>query len=222
MRSLVLLNLLWLMNTTLLAGDLNRLKPPVLQEKDHAWLTHQLEKTNDLDQLMTPENQEWLKDHLKTTKQELSKQMKQQVVSMSSSSQCTSCSANNEETIPAFYVFMSFSLKDTTWLEWSKQIETLGGAFILRGLPNQSFKELASHLNHLNDIGVRATIQLNPQLFDQYQIQQVPAVVVAEEETFDKITGNVTLDYALETLAKEGETKKAQALYEKLKEARKL
>jgi conjugal transfer pilus assembly protein TrbC len=217
MRSLVILSVALLINS-LSAENL----PSLIKAEDHAWLTHQLEKTNDLDQLMNSEDQQWLKDHLKTTKQQLSQQMKQQVVSMNASTQCTSCSTKHEESIPAFYVFMSFSIKDTVWLEWSKQIEKLGGAFILRGLPHRSFKELASHLNHLNDIGVRATIQLDPQLFDQYQIEQVPTVVVAEEEAFDKITGNVTLDYALETLAKDGETKKAQALYAKLKEARKL
>ena len=47
-------------------------------------------------------------------------------------------------------------------------------------------------------------VDLNPVAFQEYKITQVPAVVVMDESShdYDVVYGNVSLDYALKTIAK--------------------
>lgn len=110
-------------------------------------------------------------------------------------------------------VFMSFSVPDQVWIDLSKELEQVGGVFVLRGLPNQSFQTLASRILHLKEKGVKAPIQLDPKCFLAYQIDQVPSIVVAEGETFDKVSGNVSLSFALQKMAENGETKMAKTIH---------
>ncbi|CUI18202.1 Type IV conjugative transfer system pilus assembly protein TrbC (plasmid) [Candidatus Protochlamydia naegleriophila] len=116
-----------------------------------------------------------------------------------------------------FIVFMSFSVPDDVWLSLSKELESIDGLIVLQGLPNNSFKELAEHLIHLKNKGMNATVQLHPQLFNQYEISHVPSFVLREGPSFDKVTGNVSVGYALYVMLEKGETKKAKELKERLK-----
>ena len=100
----------------------------------------------------------------------------------------------------SLYIFVSFSMPDDAWLLLSKEVEKTGGIFVLRGLPNNSFKQLAEKLYALRLNGVNATVQVDPRLFHKYNIEKVPSFVTVDENDFDKLSGNVTLAYALEKM----------------------
>jgi type-F conjugative transfer system pilin assembly protein TrbC len=98
------------------------------------------------------------------------------------------------------YIFVSFSMSDTTWLSLSKEAEGIGGILVLRGLPENSFKQLAVKMHNLRKQGLRATVQIDPRLFVKYNIDKVPCFVTTEEERFDKLSGNVSLAFALDKM----------------------
>lgn len=133
----------------------------------------------------------------------------------SESRNCLTCSFDDWTALFDYqvFVFMSFSVPDAAWISLSKELEQVGGVFVLRGLPGQSFQTLASRTLHLKEKGVKAPIQLDPQRFLAYQIDQVPSIVVAEDQIFDKLSGNVSLCFALQRMAESGETKMAKTLH---------
>ena len=94
-------------------------------------------------------------------------------------------------------VFASFSMPDTLWVSLSKELEKQEGAFVLRGIPNNSFPDLAKKILALREKGVFAPILLDPIKFKDYEISKVPTIVQIKEDGFDKISGTVSLHYAL-------------------------
>lgn len=169
---------------------------------------------------------EWLKTHLQ---EQLVSQNRlipslNQTNDSSTTSSCAGCETTAisllDET-PSLYLFMSFALEDRLWLAYSRELEKIGGVFLVRGLPYNSFKELADRIFVLQAKGLNAPIQIHPQLFEKYVVEQVPSIVVAEEEKYDKITGNLSLACALSKMALKGETKQAKQLYHKWQEGKK-
>ena len=105
---------------------------------------------------------------------------------------------------PKIFVAISFSVPDNVWISLSKELEKEGGVFVLRGLPNNSFSELAAKLLSLKKSGVNAAIQLNPIFFQTHQITNVPAFIVKAGDEFNKISGNISLKSALEKMLLKG------------------
>ena len=104
-------------------------------------------------------------------------------------------------------VFISFSMPKTSLLSFAKELEVYGGAFAVRGLPNDSFAEFFNRLNQLKEIGIDAPILIDPDSFEGYEISEVPTIVLRGEKNFDKMTGNVPISCVLETFAERGEEK---------------
>jgi conjugal transfer pilus assembly protein TrbC len=133
---------------------------------------------------------------------------------------CLNCSSGDEiiSLDSHLLVFVSFSIPDHAWISLSKELEKIGGIFVLRGLPQHSFQALATRILTLKAQGVNAPIQLDPKSFITYEITQVPTIVVADKQTFDKVAGHVSIKFALEQMAKHGESKKAKILYQTFKD----
>jgi len=100
----------------------------------------------------------------------------------------------------SLYVFMSFNVPEETWLSLSEEIFRTDGTMVLRGLPNNSFKELAKRMHTLRKRGMKAQIQIDPMLFERFGINAVPTFVRNKNENFNKISGNISLAYALEKI----------------------
>lgn len=134
--------------------------------------------------------------------------------------QCVNCWGQDGAAVgeSPLRVFMSFSVPHNTWLNLSQELDKVGGVFVLRGLPDQSFQALAQRILKLKESGVNAPIQLDPAKFQDYAIRHVPSFVVAEEKSYDKIVGNVSLKFALERMSGNGETQAAKSLYRSLQE----
>ena len=106
-------------------------------------------------------------------------------------------------------VFLSFSMPERSLSAWLMQCKQSGATPIIRGLINHSFQQTLVALQSLGQkTGVG--VQLDPVLFQTFSIAQVPAVVYVKDipecpsnmnclpASFDRIYGDVTLDYALE------------------------
>lgn len=158
----------------------------------------------------------WLKDHLKERLND--NFLKNPLAEERTKSSCIGCMHENlilDEALP-LYVFMSFYLEDILWLQFSKELEKTGGTFVIRGLPENSFKLLANRLFDLQQKGVNVPIQIHPKLFEECDVKRVPTIAFIEGSVYDKLEGNISLKYALETMSIHGETKQAKKLLEKL------
>lgn len=107
-------------------------------------------------------------------------------------------------------VFVSFSMPPAALERVISQAEKSGATLVFRGLKNDSMKQMASEIRKL--LGKRKVgVVIHPPAFKQFSITQVPAVVIAsfeagnvmedgcaETDTFVKVSGDVTLEYALE------------------------
>jgi conjugal transfer pilus assembly protein TrbC len=111
---------------------------------------------------------------------------------------------------PDLLIFVSFSMPREALIRTIEQAERAGGALVFRGLKGDSMKRMGEEVRAL--IGERnVSVAIHPPAFQQYSIRQVPAVVIAnakagsvmedgcsKPETFAKVTGDVTLNFALD------------------------
>ncbi len=114
-----------------------------------------------------------------------------------------------------FYMFASFGLSDSLLRQMLDYAKIYNGVIVLRGLKNNSFKQTAEHVQRLSKEGEEAAIIIDPTLFKQFEVERVPAYILAKQEkcpvglsckpSYDKITGNITPKYALEKVAEKGE-----------------
>jgi conjugal transfer pilus assembly protein TrbC len=131
---------------------------------------------------------------------------------------CISC--NLDKIAPSnseLIVFVSFSLGDATLKKLFQDVNKMGGRLVLRGLYKNSFRLTQERIR---DLGI--VVEIDPPLFDKFQIQQVPTFVLAlpsQGETVpdhDVLKGNVSLSYALEQFVKEGSIKDSTILLKRL------
>lgn len=94
-----------------------------------------------------------------------------------------------------YLVFVSFSMPEIALKSLYLEANNSGGALLLRGLKNGSFKETAAYIKFLG-IGV----QIDPVAFKKYQIDRVPTIVLVNGSKFYAISGNVSFNYAKQKL----------------------
>lgn len=99
-----------------------------------------------------------------------------------------------------FLACVSFSMPERVWLEISKGLEAHGGAFVLRGMPNNSFQDFLIKILEWRKKGIHAPITVDPNVFEKYQIDAIPTFILEGEKGYRKVVGNVTIDYALRKL----------------------
>lgn len=114
------------------------------------------------------------------------------------------------------YLFVSFSMPESALMELIKQAKEHGFVPVLRGFKNEEYKPTFEALaSILKETGYG--VNIDPELFKEFAVDTVPSFVVAAPEKicppnmscrkskFNKISGNITIAYALEKLVKEGE-----------------
>ncbi len=109
-------------------------------------------------------------------------------------------------------IFVSSSIPKSSLKDLMTQAKNAGAVLVFRGMI-VSLKNTAKFLGDINKDNVQAII--DPRLFDLFKIEVVPTIVVLKEATqdcgiggdckitpiHDRISGNITLDYALETIS---------------------
>lgn len=117
-------------------------------------------------------------------------------------------------------IFVSFSMPDESIKGWMREAKIIDAPVVVRGFINNSFKDT------INKIGVltrdnQGGVQIDPTLFQRFQVEKVPAVVVVKEPNclpgmscvlgYDIVYGDVTLFYALNKIADEDDSVSAIA-----------
>ena len=103
---------------------------------------------------------------------------------------------------PKILVFVSFSMPKASLTALAKEAEKFGAVLVMRGLKGDSFKETQAAFQDLGE-EVQSGIEINPELFETYQIQQVPVFVRVKASTkgelqeIGRLSGNVSLAFAV-------------------------
>lgn len=103
-------------------------------------------------------------------------------------------------------VFTSLSLPLESWKETSYYLERIKGAFVIRGIPNNSFQDLQKKILELRKEGVLAEILLDPVAFEEYSVASTPTFLLRQNKLYDKVSGNVTVPYVLSLFSQAGDT----------------
>ena len=103
-------------------------------------------------------------------------------------------------------VFMSFSLPMESWKAYSAEMEKTGGTLVLRGIPDNSF----AAFGELRKEGVKANIDIDPALFEEFGIESVPVLVVRDGVLFDRADGHFGVAPFLEESASSGDVSKVK------------
>lgn len=110
-----------------------------------------------------------------------------------------------------FFIFVSFSMAKEQLLALDQIAKKVGARLLIRGLKDDSFKVTVQLIRGIHEEGM--AIDIDPTAFASFNVQEVPAFVIAQKGMFDKMTGNVSPIYALETFKKEGDLKEEASRY---------
>lgn len=114
-------------------------------------------------------------------------------------------------------VFISFSMPEKLINEYIAEAKLYDGILVLKGLINNSFKETIKKLHKIGNKD-KLSIIIHPHLFKLYDITKVPTIVVSKNNIrciakydecddsyeYDKISGSITIQYALEKIRDKG------------------
>ncbi len=118
---------------------------------------------------------------------------------------------------PSLLIFVSFSMPETTLARLVDQAARSSATLVLRGLTESSLKRTVARVQQL--IGIRkVAFQIDPQSFERFSVLQTPTFVLIRagaqpvscgeaqclsNESFVSVSGDVTLDYALEHIQRQ-------------------
>lgn len=116
-----------------------------------------------------------------------------------------------------FLLCVTLSMNDEALKAYDKDLRKVGGRLVIRGLSDDSFLKTAKRLKQL---GIE--VDIDPTVFDQFKVEHVPAFIHvkgnpgAYERVHDRITGSVSVLYALEEFDQKGDLK-VDSLLKKLR-----
>lgn len=117
---------------------------------------------------------------------------------------------------PQFIAFASLSMPEESLKRMIADVARAGGVVVFRGFPDNSMKAFTSAIARIvEDKADHASIGIDPRLFRAFEVQAVPTYVAVGSdfdlcEGFrcktvvppnDRLTGNVTVEYALASFA---------------------
>lgn len=116
------------------------------------------------------------------------------------------CTSEEENESP-LSVLVSLSMPKASLIALSKELEMYGGTFVLRGFPKNSLADFVYETYQLKQIGIHTPFTIDPELFEECSVSQVPCIILQSPKNFDKITGNIPVGHALEKFSETGDTK---------------
>ena len=128
---------------------------------------------------------------------------------------------------PELLVFVSFSMPHASLVRLAEQARQANAVLVFRGLAGATLRQMVERLQPLARTG--AAMQINPEAFTRFGIEVVPTFVLtarsadcgerACEGPTRRLAGDVSLDHALDRLARSGEPL-AQAAETRLRQLR--
>lgn len=103
------------------------------------------------------------------------------------------------------HVFVSFSMPESLLEETLKDAAKKGIPATLNGLYQDSMQKTAEQIMRLSKQVPNAQLQIDPTLFERFNIHQVPALVVENDGCFDVIYGHLPIDEGLFRISRKGD-----------------
>lgn len=136
----------------------------------------------------------------------------------------------------ALFVLVSLSMPQVSIDRLAAQAGKAGATLVLRGVVDGSLKRTAEMTAEVIRQHPGAQFQIDPTLFRRYNVDQVPTFILAApaptaqgqtcgkdcdaQGTFVRVSGDVTLDYALEHLARQANPRFARLAEQRLQQLR--
>ncbi len=109
---------------------------------------------------------------------------------------------------PGTYVFVSFSMNDASLRGYFVEAEKYGAKLVVIGLFGEKNSRNRFAAMKAKVEQARINVEINPNLFEQLNIKQVPVIaVVSQSGSVKKISGHISLSKALEIMRIEHKTK---------------
>lgn len=107
-------------------------------------------------------------------------------------------------------IFVSFSMPNELLWSYMEQAKHYNGRLVIRGLVENSFKKTIQAM----DLGEnrKLVLDVNPKAFKEFNVAQVPSIVLSNGKQYDKFTGSVSVSYALEEIKSKGDLKEHKLL----------
>jgi len=97
-----------------------------------------------------------------------------------------------EASLSNLYIFVSFSMPKETLKALAFEAKKHNAVLVIRGLIENSFLKTATFLKELGE-----GVVLDPLLFREYNVMVVPTFIEEQQAGYKKISGNITLAYAV-------------------------
>lgn len=135
---------------------------------------------------------------------------------------------SESDKFPGLMVLISLGMPENTLKQLAIQVKKANGIFVLRGMYQGSLTKTVKAIYELNKQGVSAII--HPEFFKKYDVKVVPTFVLEDKENktckldnctriYDKLAGNVSLNYVLKEIEGSGNNKTIAKKYLKLLES---
>ncbi len=160
---------------------------------------------------LSPEDQKWAQEFKRQTQNRFWQNMRERAGEYFGAEEVE----NMMKPRPALQIYVSKSMSKSLLAEYAKEASIYGGVLVFRGLPEGSMIKLTELVTEISDEKYKAAMQIDDESFKEYGVYFVPTIVLTKQEiledfdgdgrTFDKISGNVGVKYALERFAEEGD-----------------
>ncbi len=134
---------------------------------------------------------------------------------------CSNCFANCNtpslqpiEKASQLLILVSFSMPEQSLKLWSEQASKVNGKLLLRGFVDNSIQKTTEKILQLFGEQDQGELLVDPESFEKYNIQTVPAVVIMKPNNcfdehcstpkFDVIYGDISLEDALKAVNTKG------------------
>jgi conjugal transfer pilus assembly protein TrbC len=132
---------------------------------------------------------------------------------------------------PQLFIMVSLSIPEQSLKLWSEQANKLGAILVLRGLVDNSIQKTTDKAQQLFGETEQGSFSIDPELFQTFGIEKVPAVVLVTKETscnqescgkpiFDVVYGDTPLVDALEQISRRGSIEGQKVAKELIKKYR--
>ncbi len=112
-----------------------------------------------------------------------------------------SCPDNKKD---GLRIFVSLSMPKNLLEQYDAIAKKIGAKLVLKGFKNNSFKDTIQYTQKI-------VVQVDPVAFKKFGITSVPSFVLSDNDKFDKLVGNISINYALTRFKDEGDLRsKAQ------------
>jgi conjugal transfer pilus assembly protein TrbC len=108
---------------------------------------------------------------------------------------------------PQKYVFVSFSMPESLLKSVFNEAASMEIPVILNGLVEDNMRKTMSKLFQLSQRHPELSIQIDPNAFEKYHIENVPALVIDNGTNYDVLFGNMALRDGLQYLKEKGEVR---------------